>query len=92
MDVAVLVHLVEQVVSEVIWAERALSTHLHSGFSGLIAPLSWTVSLATHPKHVQPLGALSLVKLVNCMKSILGQLSDGLPGLCLIVEGSELRF
>lgn len=86
MDIAVVVHLVEQIVREVIWSVRAVATCISTldlGFSGLIAPISWATSLASHPKLDRTLEPSSINRLMRCVRDIFARLLNGVPGACL---------
>lgn len=85
IDISVLVHLVEQVAREVILSARASTPNptLCAGFSGLLVPVSWAVSLSVHVKQARVFRLLWLNKLPGCIKLVLARLSNSTVGLCL---------
>lgn len=82
VDISALVHLVERATRELIVVERAQAVRsvFLGGFSGLIIPVSWALSLTIHGKENGAPKSQLPDKLLRCVKDILLQLSREIPG------------
>ena len=86
-------HFVERITREIILGERFKASRHHTGFSGLVLPLSWARSLSVHSspcQYASDTGGLSM--LLQHVEHILRELYLGLPGLLSLIRSFDVAM